>query len=216
MERNEVLDILNFRHACKEFDPNKKINSEDLKVIIEGARLAPSSVGIEPWHFIVVENDEFKNELSTTYFGNPKHISNCSAFVILLTRKADEIKADSAYIEHLLKDLKELNGDSYNNLKGFIKSVNDRFENDAEIQAYANEQTYIALSSMMLSAAMLKIDSCAIGGINKDAVTKLLVDRNLLDTNKFEVTLGCALGYRVNEATPKKRQPLNEVATFIK
>ena len=56
MNRNEVLDILNFRHACKEFDSTKKISSEDLEVIIEGGRLAPSSVGIEPWHFIVVEN----------------------------------------------------------------------------------------------------------------------------------------------------------------
>ena len=45
MNRNEVLDILNFRHACKEFDSNKKISSEDLEVIIEGARLALSSVG---------------------------------------------------------------------------------------------------------------------------------------------------------------------------
>ena len=47
MNRNEVLDILNFRHACKEFDSTKKISSEDLEVIIEGGRLAPSSVGIE-------------------------------------------------------------------------------------------------------------------------------------------------------------------------
>ena len=62
MNRNEVLDILNFRHACKEFDSTKKISSEDLEVIIEGGRLAPSSVGIEPWHFIVVEN---KKEVST-------------------------------------------------------------------------------------------------------------------------------------------------------
>ena len=60
MNRNEVLDILNFRHACKEFDSTKKISSEDLEVILEGGRLAPSSVGIEPWHFIVVKNQELK------------------------------------------------------------------------------------------------------------------------------------------------------------
>ena len=63
MNRNEVMDILNFRHACKEFDVNKTIDCDDLKVILEGGRLAPSSVGIEPWHFIVVENKEFKDLL---------------------------------------------------------------------------------------------------------------------------------------------------------
>ena len=51
MNRNEVINILNFRHACKEFDSTKKISSEDLEVILEGGRLAPSSVGIEPCQF---------------------------------------------------------------------------------------------------------------------------------------------------------------------
>ena len=78
------------------------------------------------------------------------------------------------------------------------------------------EQTYIALSSMMLSAAMLNIDSCAIGGMDKKAVEKILVDRNLMDTDKFQVTLGCAFGYRVHEAKPKLRQSMNEVVTMVK
>ncbi|WP_296644087.1 hypothetical protein [Romboutsia sp. 13368] len=34
MKRNEVIDILNFRHACKEFDTSKKIDSQDLRVIL--------------------------------------------------------------------------------------------------------------------------------------------------------------------------------------
>ena len=80
MNRNEVLDILNFRHACKEFDSTKKISSEDLEVIIEGGRLAPSSVGIEPWHFIVIENQELKDELGKVCFGGTKQIHTCSNF----------------------------------------------------------------------------------------------------------------------------------------
>ena len=84
------------------------------------------------------------------------------------------------------------------------------------MQAYANEQTYIALSSMMLSAAMLNIDSCTIGGMDKKAVEKILLDRGLIDTDKFQVTIGCAFGYRVNKAKPKLRQPMNEVVTMVK
>ena len=216
MKRNEAMNILNFRHACKEFDANKSIVSEDLKVILEGGRLAPSSVGIEPWHFIVVENKEFKNELASVCPGSYKQIPTCSHFLILLTRTPNEIKYDSEYINHLLKEEHKLPEESYNAVKGYIKSVNERFKNDNEIQAYANEQTYIALSSIMLTAAMLGIDSCAIGGMDKNAVTKMLVDKGLLDKSKFEVTLGCALGYRVKEATPKKRQSFDEVVTIVK
>ena len=216
MKRNEVIDILNFRHACKEFDKSKKIDSQDLRVILEGGRLAPSSVGIEPWHFIVVENENLKNELASACFAGAKQIPTCSHFLILLTRTANEIKYNSEYINYLLREVQKLPKESYNMMKGFIKSVNERFKNDDEIQAYANEQTYIALSSIMLTAAMLGIDSCAIGGIDKSTVAKILVDNGLLDTNKFQVTLGCALGYRVKEATPKKRQAFDEVVTFVK
>ena len=216
MNRNEVLDILNFRHACKEFDSTKKISSEDLEVIIEGGRLAPSSVGIEPWHFIVVENKNLKDKLSEVCFGGAKQIQTCSDFIVLLTRTADEIKSDSHYIEYLLKDVQNLTDEHYNMMKGFLKNVDNMFDNDKAFQAYATEQTYIALSSMMLTAAMLEIDSCPIGGMDKKAVTKILVEEGLLDTKKFQVTLGCAFGYRAKPATPKKRQPLSEVSTIVK
>lgn len=40
MNRNEVMDVLNFRHACKEFDKEKKIATEDVDVILEAGRLS--------------------------------------------------------------------------------------------------------------------------------------------------------------------------------
>ena len=70
MNKNEVINILNFRHACKEFNNQKSISKEDLDVILEGGRLAPSSVGIEPWHFIVIENQELKNVFLYTFIHN--------------------------------------------------------------------------------------------------------------------------------------------------
>ena len=101
-------------------------------------------------------------------------------------------------------------------MKEFLKTAEDIVGDDRNMQAYANEQTYIALSSMMLSAAMLNIDSCTIGGMDKKAVENILLDRGLIDTDKFQVTIGCAFGYRVNEAKPKLRQPMNEVVTMVK
>ena len=69
---------------------------------------------------------------------------------------------------------------------------------------------------MMLTAAMLNIDSCAIGGLDTTAATKILVENDLLNTDKFQFTLACTFGYRVKEATPKLRQPISEVVTIVK
>lgn len=53
MTKQDILKVFQFRHACKEFDPNKKVTKDDMDFILETARLSPSSFGIEPWHFIV-------------------------------------------------------------------------------------------------------------------------------------------------------------------
>lgn len=217
MNRNEIMDVLNFRHACKEFNSTKKINDEDFKVILEGGRLSPSSIGIEPWKFIVIENEDLRQELSPVCFAGTTQINTCSHFVIFLTRTANEIKSDSAYIDYLLRDVKKLPEESMTKIKGFMKQMEtSTLTNDAALQRYASEQTYIALSSMMMTAALLNVDSCTIGGMDKKAVEKILVEKGLLDSDKFEITLGCAFGYRVKAATPKLRQPMDEVATWVK
>ena len=59
MTKQEILSAFQFRHACKEFDSTKKISDEDFELILETARLSPSSFGYEPWHFIVVQIQNF-------------------------------------------------------------------------------------------------------------------------------------------------------------
>ena len=55
MDKKEILKALNFRHATKEFDESKRISDENFDIILETARLSPSSMGIEPWKFMVIQ-----------------------------------------------------------------------------------------------------------------------------------------------------------------
>ncbi len=48
MNKDQFLEMMNFRHACKVFDETKKISDEDFQYILEAARLSPSSFGYEP------------------------------------------------------------------------------------------------------------------------------------------------------------------------
>ena len=65
MDNQEILEALNFRHACKEFDTSKKISEDELNLILESARLSPNYMGIEPWKFLIVENEDLKKELAS-------------------------------------------------------------------------------------------------------------------------------------------------------
>ena len=65
-------------------------------------------------------------------------------------------------------------------MKDIMKSIEEtRLPNDDLILHYSREQTFIALGNMMTVASLLEIDTCAIGGFDYDAVTKILKERNL-------------------------------------
>jgi nitroreductase len=54
--KQEILDAFHFRHATKRFNDEKKIKDEDFHLILEAGRLSPSSIGFEPWKFLIVQN----------------------------------------------------------------------------------------------------------------------------------------------------------------
>ncbi len=53
------LEIFSTRYSCRNFK-NEKLKKEDLNSILEIARLSPSSLGLEPWKFIVVQDEKKK------------------------------------------------------------------------------------------------------------------------------------------------------------
>lgn len=218
MNNAEILNALNNRFACKQFDKNKKIKDEELNLILESGRLSPSSIGIEPWKFLVISNEELKNELATVTLGGKKQLPSCSHLVILLNRTANDLKPDSDYLNKLFYEDKHLPKEVADIMLKMIKDVNDnRFKNDEkDINHYSREQSYIALGTMLTTSALIGVDSCTIGGYDSEAVKKILSDRNLLDTNHFNISCMLALGYRNENPTPKTRRSFEDVVEFVK
>ena len=218
MTHEQILDILNFRHACKEFDSSKKISDSDFEIILKGGQLSPSSMGIEPWKFLVIQNESLREELATVSWGGKKQIPSCSHLVILLSRMPKELKHDSSYIHHLLTEVKQMPQEAVENFKGVVKMIEDtRFQNNEKaLLNYSCLQTYIAAANMMTVSAMQQIDSCAMGGYDQEAVEEILIKYNLLNKDEFYLTLMIAFGYRINEPTPKTRQSLNDLVVWVK
>ena len=175
MTHEQILEILNFRHACKEFDSSKKISDSDFEIILKGGQLSPSSMGIEPWKFLVIQNESLREELATVSWGGKKQIPSCSHLVILLSRMPKELKHDSSYIHHLLTEVKQMPQEAVENFKGVVKMIEDtRFQNNEKaLLNYTCLQTYIAAANMMTVSAMQQIDSCAMGGYDQKAVEEI-------------------------------------------
>jgi nitroreductase len=66
----QLLDRLNWRYATKQFDPNRKISTQDWVALEEALLLTPSSGGLQPWKFIVVTDPATRVKLLPASFGH--------------------------------------------------------------------------------------------------------------------------------------------------
>ncbi len=203
MNKKELTDSLYFRHACKLFDQEKKIPSEDLHFILEAGRLSPSSFGMEPWNFIVVQSQELKEKIRPACWNQPQ-ITTCSDLLII-TAKVDA-PARKEYYEKMFT-----RGEMPQEMLEKYLSVYQQFINGLHsVYGWSARQCYIAAANIMSYAAMIGVDSCPIEGFEKEKLEEVLG----LNTTKEQVALVIALGYRVDEPGEKVRLPFDEVVSF--
>ena len=81
--------------------------------ILETGRLSPSSLGLEPWRFVVIENEDLKEKLKPYSWGAQKQ--SASRFVIILARK--NVTADSEYVQHIIRGIKNTKKVRFQQLK---------------------------------------------------------------------------------------------------
>jgi nitroreductase len=64
MEASPLMSIIQERRSVRTFDPDRDVEQEKLEIMLEAARLAPSSNNTQPWHFVVVRNPDVRKKLS--------------------------------------------------------------------------------------------------------------------------------------------------------
>lgn len=209
MQKEQFLEAMNFRHACKVFDENKKIKSEDLDFILEVGRLSPSSFGMEPWKFLVVQNQDLKEKLRPFCWNQPQ-ITTCSDLVVILS-KIDDLKPQNEYVGKMFarRNLSQENYEKYLNL--YANHLSHTMSSDENILAWGARQCYIAIGNMMSGAASIGIDSCPMEGFEKEKIEEILQ----LDSSRYQLAVIVAFGYRINEQSEKLRLNKEEIVSYF-
>jgi nitroreductase len=202
------IQAMNFRHACKKFDPARQIPADEFQQILEFARLSPSSFGMEHWHFVVVKTPALREKLREACWNQPQITE--SSHVVVILAKVTPVEPGSEYVKNIF------------GRRGLPLEAEQAYlaryaaHNDSEIKPYMNtfawssKQCYIALANMMTGAASLGIDSCPIEGFSKPGVEAVLD----IDTSQYGVAVVVTFGYRAGEQTPKLRQPLEDLVEY--
>jgi nitroreductase len=190
MNHEEIREALNWRYAVKKFDPSKKIRETDWQTLEESLRLAPSSYNLQPWKFIVVQNPELRKKLRAAS-RDQSGVEEASHFVVVTFMT----KLDMAQIEKHIRRVVEVRGGSVADHAGFRKSAEDTLlkgRRSNALDQWAMRQSFLALGMILETAALLKIDTCPMEGIEPDEYDKIL---NLTSTG-YQTIAGIALGYR--------------------
>ena len=204
----KLLESLQFRYATKKFDAGRKI-SPDVWVVLEQALvLAPSSFGLQPWKFLVIDDPALRAELATKSWGQSQ-VTDASHLVVFTTR-TDMTEAD---VDRYMASLATTQDRSVESLGGYrtvIAGFAAAMTTEAR-HAWNMRQTYLALGQFMTSAAVLGIDTCPLEGMDPAGYDEVLG----LTASGYATSVACAAGYRSAEdkyaSSPKSRFPLEEI-----
>ncbi len=209
MNKNQFLETMNFRHACKVFDDKKKISNEDLDFILEVGKMSPSSFGMEPWKFLVIQNQDLKERLRPLCWNQPQ-ITTCSDLIVVLA-KIEDLKPYSEYVKYMFSR-RNLPNEYYEMyLEKYASHLENTMKNDENILAWSAKQCYIAIGNMMTGAASIGIDSCPIEGFELENIEEVLN----IDTAKYRLCVIVPFGYRINEQPSKFRLEIEDVVSYL-
>lgn len=209
--REEIINTLNWRYACKKFDPTKKINAQDWSVLKEALRLAPSSYGLQPYKFIIVENTEIRKKLRESSWGQSQ-VTDASHYVVLVAKEKMEV----ADVEKFIQKNSSVRGLPSENLKGYHDMmVGDLVKGPRSqiINWWAQRQAYITMGFALETAALLRIDTTPLEGLDPAAYDKILN----LDGTGYKTVAAIAFGYRAGDDGYQnaKKVRLDENEIFI-
>ena len=208
-----LIETLSWRYATKKFNPSKKIDATTWKALEESLALTPSSYGLQPWKFLVVQDPELRAKLREQSWGQGQ-VTDASHFVVF-THRTDVTEAD---VDRYLARIAEVRGVTLESLAGFRKMLVDNLVNRgqrSDIPEWTARQTYIALGQLMTAAAALGVDATPMEGLDPKAYDRILG----LEGTGYATTMACALGYRAEDdgyaQLPKVRFATDELVVNL-
>ena len=188
----QLLASLEWRYATKAFD-TRKLSDATWAALEESLRLAPSSYGLQPWKFIVVNDPALRAKLRPVSW-NQSQVTDASHLVVFARRtevtETDVNEFFNQMVSERGADATKLEPYRQMMLGGVVKGKDAAAQKD-----WAARQVYIALGQLMGAAAAMAIDTCPLEGIDPDAYTEILG----LKGTGYEVVVACAVGYRSSE-----------------
>ncbi|MCX6924230.1 MAG: NAD(P)H-dependent oxidoreductase [Verrucomicrobia bacterium] len=206
---SQLLDALRWRYATKAFDPTRKIPADTWSALEESLVLSPSSFGLQPYRFLVI-NDPATRERLLPHAWGQRQVVEASHFVVLASRTQVTEGEIDTFIARIART-RGVTPESLGSYRGMMTGMllSDGFK--PLVPHWTARQAYIALGNLLTGAALLGIDACPMEGFVPAEFDKVLA----LPAQGLAAVVCCALGYRQADdkyaVDPKFRFPRSEL-----
>lgn len=184
----DLIQALNWRYATKRMN-GEKVPPEKIDNILEATRLSASSMGLQPYTILVIEDEELRAQIQKVAYNQPQIVE---ASHLLIFAAWDDITEEqiNRYINHTAAT----RGASLESLAAFKNTLLGIAQKNTQEQNYqwAARQAYIAFGTAIAAAATEQVDATPMEGFDAAALDQLL---NLKEKGLRSVTL-LPLGYR--------------------
>lgn len=210
----DLLKQLEWRYATKKMDPDKIVPQDKVERILEAARLAPTSSGLQPFEIIVVTNKELREKIKPIAHGQAQVTEGSH---LLVFAAWDDYTPER--INMMFDLVNEERGFKSEGWEGYRQVLLDRYPKrgpEANFH-HAAKQAYIAFGTALAAAALEEVDSTPMEGFGADALDELLN----LRARGLRSVLIMPLGYREADKDwlvnlKKVRRPRQAFITEIK
>jgi len=183
-----IHEALDWRYAVREFSP-EKLDAQTVETLVDAARKSASSYGLQPYKILVVESKAVRRDLLAYSFGQQK-VLDCSHLIVFAAQTDIGDHTVDRYVTQFVKT----RGVPVEDISGYVSHMKQALaaKSRAEKQAWAHQQAYIALGTLLTAAASMRIDSCPMTGFDHRAYDEVLGLAEL----GLESSAIVALGYR--------------------
>jgi len=202
------LSQLERRYATKKFDTSNPITKEQYAAVLNAIRMAPTSLGLQPFHVTVVTDQNTRTKLAENGWHQPQFTT--ADYVLVFSGRTDIIARSKQFTSDMLA--KGAPAEKMDAFSGMVHGLDAGFPTEEARAGWAKHQAYIALGFGLAAAAELGIDSCPMEGFDRDAFKKILA----LPEDHYPVVV-LALGNHAKDdvAYPKYRFPESDLFNTI-
>lgn len=184
-----LLEKLNWRYATKKMDPSKTVAKDKVDRIVEAARLAPTSSGLQPFEVYVVSNPDIRAQIQAVAW-NQAQVTEGSHLLVFAAWDNYTAERINAMFD-LVNAERGFTSEGWENYRKML--LNSYPGRDPQVNfEHAARQAYIGLSMSIAQAAFEGVDATPMEGFEPEKVDDIL---GLKARGLRSVTL-LPLGYR--------------------